>query len=61
VQTDGGLASMGIHLYFLLFRRLGMDLLVWTWASGGRDLRDETLTAIDDFVHTNDIGPSHDT
>jgi hypothetical protein len=30
---------------FLLFRRLG-GLLVWTWASGGRDLRDETLTAM---------------
>jgi hypothetical protein len=29
----------------LLFRRLG-GLLVWTWASGGRDLRDETLTAM---------------
>ena len=48
----GGLTvilSMGTCI-FLLFRRLG-GLLVWTWASRGRDLRDKTFHR-DDFEHT---------
>jgi hypothetical protein len=52
-RVDWMVALFQIHV-FLLFRRLG-GLLVWTWASGGRDLRDETLTAMT-FVHINDIG-----
>jgi hypothetical protein len=38
------MVALQIHV-ILLFRRLG-GLLVWTWASGGRHLRDETLTAM---------------